>query len=146
MSKRNRNFFCSFCRKSYQDVGPLAEGPNDVYICGECVELCRSIIDQEKARRGVVKKSVPESTFRLAGSDWQVNSRDEFVSFLYALIADLGGNPGEWEHRALTDYLQALAGWANDMGGYYRSRGEPVPDPPTWKALADMLMAARVYE
>jgi ATP-dependent Clp protease ATP-binding subunit ClpX len=52
---RNRNAYCSFCRKSYRDVGPLVEGPNDVYICGECVELCQSIIDQEKRRRGTTK-------------------------------------------------------------------------------------------
>jgi ATP-dependent Clp protease ATP-binding subunit ClpX len=51
----NRNAYCSFCRKSYRDVGPLVEGPGDVYICGECVELCQSIIDQEKRRRGVSK-------------------------------------------------------------------------------------------
>ena len=50
---RNRNAFCSFCRKSYRDVGPLVEGPGDVYICGECIELCQSIIDQEKRRRGI---------------------------------------------------------------------------------------------
>src|SRR6202521_6053832 len=49
---RNRNAFCCFCRKSYRDVGPLVEGPGDVYICGECIELCQSIIDQEKRRRG----------------------------------------------------------------------------------------------
>lgn len=52
---RNRNAYCSFCRKSYRDVGPLVEGPSDVYICGECVELCQSIIDQEKRRRGTTK-------------------------------------------------------------------------------------------
>src|SRR3984957_5688491 len=49
---RNRNAYCSFCRKSYRDVGPLVEGPGDVYICGECIELCQSIIDQEKRRGG----------------------------------------------------------------------------------------------
>src|SRR5437764_2248356 len=49
---RNRNAYCSFCRKSYRDVGPLVEGPGDVYICSECIELCQSIIDQEKRRRG----------------------------------------------------------------------------------------------
>jgi ATP-dependent Clp protease ATP-binding subunit ClpX len=54
-SGRNRNAYCSFCRKSYRDVGPLVEGPGDVYICGECIELCQSIIDQEKRRRGVSK-------------------------------------------------------------------------------------------
>ncbi|MBM4068827.1 MAG: ATP-dependent Clp protease ATP-binding subunit ClpX [Planctomycetes bacterium] len=57
-SGRNRNAFCSFCRKSYRDVGPLVEGPGDVYICGECIELCQSIIDQEKRRRGVSKSLV----------------------------------------------------------------------------------------
>src|SRR5215211_6920779 len=50
-----KNAFCSFCRKSYRDVGPLVEGPGDVYICGECIELCQSIIDQEKKRRGPAK-------------------------------------------------------------------------------------------
>ena len=48
-----KNAYCSFCRKSYRDVGPLVEGPGDVYICGECIELCQSIIDQETRRRGV---------------------------------------------------------------------------------------------
>jgi ATP-dependent Clp protease ATP-binding subunit ClpX len=48
---KNRNASCSFCLKNYRDVGPLVEGPGDVYICGECVELCQSIIEQEKRRR-----------------------------------------------------------------------------------------------
>jgi len=48
--KKNAN--CSFCRKSYREVGPLVEGPDDVYICGECIDLCQSILDQEKRRRG----------------------------------------------------------------------------------------------
>jgi ATP-dependent Clp protease ATP-binding subunit ClpX len=55
---RNRNAYCSFCRKSHRDVGPLVEGPGDVYICGECIELCQSIIDQEKRRRGATKPTV----------------------------------------------------------------------------------------
>src|SRR5215468_2608413 len=57
-SSRNRTAYCSFCRKSYRDVGPLVEGPGDVYICGECIELCQSIIDQEKRRRNVTKSLV----------------------------------------------------------------------------------------
>src|SRR5580693_968525 len=50
-----KNAYCSFCRKSYRDVGPLVEGPGDVYICGECIELCQSILDQERRRRGTSK-------------------------------------------------------------------------------------------
>jgi ATP-dependent Clp protease ATP-binding subunit ClpX len=51
-----KNAFCSFCRKSYRDVGPVVEGPGDVYICGECIELCQSILDQERRRRGATKQ------------------------------------------------------------------------------------------
>jgi len=51
-----KNAFCSFCRKSYRDVGPLVEGPGDVYICGECIELCQNILDQERKRRGSSKQ------------------------------------------------------------------------------------------
>jgi ATP-dependent Clp protease ATP-binding subunit ClpX len=54
-STTKKNAFCSFCRKSYRDVGPLVEGPGDVYICGECIELCQSILDQERRRRGTSK-------------------------------------------------------------------------------------------
>src|SRR4051794_34627367 len=59
-SNRNRNAYCSFCRKSHRDVGPLVEGPGDVYICGECIELCSSIIDQEKRRRNTGKSPAKE--------------------------------------------------------------------------------------
>jgi ATP-dependent Clp protease ATP-binding subunit ClpX len=55
-STTKKNAFCSFCRKSYRDVGPLVEGPGDVYICGECIELCQSILDQERRRRGATKQ------------------------------------------------------------------------------------------
>jgi ATP-dependent Clp protease ATP-binding subunit ClpX len=51
-----KNAHCSFCRKSYREIGPLVEGPGDVYICGECIELCQSILDQEQRRRGPTKQ------------------------------------------------------------------------------------------
>ncbi len=52
--KKNAN--CSFCRKSYREVGPLVEGPDNSYICGECIEVCQSILEQEHKRRGTSKK------------------------------------------------------------------------------------------
>ncbi len=55
-STTKKNAFCSFCRKSYRDVGPLVEGPGDVYICGECIDLCQSILEQERHRRGTGKQ------------------------------------------------------------------------------------------
>ncbi|HMP01880.1 MAG TPA: ATP-dependent Clp protease ATP-binding subunit ClpX [Gemmatales bacterium] len=58
---KNRNAYCSFCRKSHRDVGPLVEGPSEVYICGDCTELCQSIIEQEKRRRSGPSKGKTES-------------------------------------------------------------------------------------
>jgi len=59
-STNKKNAFCSFCRKSYRDVGPLVEGPGDVYICGECIDLCQSILEQEQRRRGTTKQLFKE--------------------------------------------------------------------------------------
>ncbi len=70
-----KNAYCSFCRKSYRDVGPLVEGPGDVYICGECIELCQSILDQEKRRRGS-----PKSLFTEVPSPRKIKDHlDEYV-------------------------------------------------------------------
>src|SRR3954447_2835050 len=37
---------CSFCGKSQRQVKKLIAGPG-VYICGECIDLCNEIIDEE---------------------------------------------------------------------------------------------------
>ena len=47
---KNKSAHCSFCQKHHRDVGPLVEGPSDVYVCGSCVEVCQSILDLEKRR------------------------------------------------------------------------------------------------
>ncbi len=41
---------CSFCHRSSDDAGPIVEGPNGVYICANCVELCHNIIRQEQRK------------------------------------------------------------------------------------------------
>ncbi len=39
---------CSFCGKGQEEVRRLIAGPGSVYICDECVELCREIIEEEE--------------------------------------------------------------------------------------------------
>lgn len=47
MSKNDdKQLRCSFCGKTQDQVKRLIAGPN-VYICNECVELCKEIIDEE---------------------------------------------------------------------------------------------------
>jgi len=57
-SNTKKNAFCSFCRKSFREVGPLVEGPSDVYICSDCIELCQSILQQERRRRDSTTKTL----------------------------------------------------------------------------------------
>jgi ATP-dependent Clp protease ATP-binding subunit ClpX len=45
-------YHCSFCGKGQEHVRRLIAGPGAVYICDECVELCREIIDEEQAPQG----------------------------------------------------------------------------------------------
>src|SRR6266568_725455 len=49
-SKNTRiTYRCSFCGKSQDQVQRLIAGPGGVYICDECIDLCREIIDEEQA-------------------------------------------------------------------------------------------------
>ena len=41
---------CSFCGKTSREVGPMVEGPSDIYICSNCTDLCQNIFRQEKRR------------------------------------------------------------------------------------------------
>ena len=46
-NKSNHILHCSFCGKSQEDVSKLIAGPEGVYICNECVEICMDIIEDE---------------------------------------------------------------------------------------------------
>jgi ATP-dependent Clp protease ATP-binding subunit ClpX len=53
--------FCSFCGKTQNEVKKLVAGPS-AYICDECIELCRCIIQEESEIAGIEegKKRIPE--------------------------------------------------------------------------------------
>jgi ATP-dependent Clp protease ATP-binding subunit ClpX len=58
-------YHCSFCGKNQDQVKRLIAGPGAVYICDECVELCREIIHEEssgptKARSGGQRVPAPK--------------------------------------------------------------------------------------
>jgi len=57
----NGLLFCSFCGKNQNEVKKLVAGPT-AYICDECIELCRCIMEEEceKPFNGEFQKGVPE--------------------------------------------------------------------------------------
>jgi ClpX C4-type zinc finger len=45
---RAHTYRCSFCGKRQDQVQRLIAGPGGVYICDECIDLCREIIEEEQ--------------------------------------------------------------------------------------------------
>ena len=76
----------------------------------------------------------------------RVQSRADLAAFIEALRKDLESHPDDWENSDLSRYLEAMAGWVQDMDGYYRNVGVPFSEDQSWKIMADILYAARSYE
>ncbi len=41
-----KNKYCSFCGKAEEETRRLISGPEGVYICDECIEICKSMVDE----------------------------------------------------------------------------------------------------
>ncbi len=75
---------CSFCGKSQDVVRKLIAGPNNVFICDECTELCLSIIEEEdyysqpnkKGAKQVSKRNLPKPAEIKAKLDEYVIGQD----------------------------------------------------------------------
>ena len=54
MAKKSNNrksrTICSFCGRSSSQIDTFIEGPDNVFICPECVDLCHDIIQQNRKR------------------------------------------------------------------------------------------------
>ena len=44
----NQLLHCSFCGKNVKEVATLIAGPNNIYICEQCVAISQEIIIKEK--------------------------------------------------------------------------------------------------
>ena len=62
---------CSFCHRSAEELNRLISGPDDVYICDECVEFCRQVIDRPspaaRARSTPARPPTPEQIYEQLG-------------------------------------------------------------------------------
>ena len=75
---RDRQVRCSFCGRTQEQVNMLIQGP-DAFICDECVENCRSIIDsgsEDTRKKGAKKTPSP----RLLPKPQEIKAKlDEYV-------------------------------------------------------------------
>lgn len=60
-SNRKSRAVCSFCGRAGNQTETLIEGPENVFICPECVDLCHSIIKQNRQQSGARRSSLKET-------------------------------------------------------------------------------------
>jgi heme oxygenase len=83
----------------------------------------------------------------LVESGQAVASKANFVAFAKALVQNLQDHPEEWENASLPEFLHGLLGFVENMEDYYNNIDVKVDlQNPGWRVLADILLAARVYE
>jgi ATP-dependent Clp protease ATP-binding subunit ClpX len=51
---------CSFCHKTFEEVGPLLAGPPGIFVCRECADFCHTLFQQERRSRAI--KALPFDT------------------------------------------------------------------------------------
>ena len=76
----------------------------------------------------------------------EITNKEDFVRFVESLVFNLNNNSSEWNNKTLSEYLEAVASWTEDMEGYYINNNIPIPENVNWKVFAKILIAAKMYE
>ena len=77
MSQTSGSQRCSFCRRSHTEVERLISGPDGVYICDNCVDLCQRILFEENAAQ---QSATPDFKIERLLSPREIMSHlDEYV-------------------------------------------------------------------
>ncbi len=93
MAKKSNNkkpkAICSFCGRSGSQADTLIEGPDKVFICPECVELCHNIIrqDRKRATKGAISlKEMPRPKSIKEYLDQYVIGQDHAKKYLSVAV------------------------------------------------------------
>ena len=72
-----------------------------------------------------------------------IDTREEFLLFMDALIHSFHKERETWANRTLDDFLRSIESWVEDLDGLYLN--EPIPDID-WGFLSALLYAGARYE
>lgn len=92
-----KQLHCSFCGKSEDEIKKLAAGPSGIYICDECVDVCRAIMQGEGS--GVSRAFDPRTwpKERLLAFLGPVNSTaDSYREHLQTIVETLRAQDTSW--------------------------------------------------
>lgn len=89
----------------------------------------------------------PYETGRFADvSEEDGETRADLVGLIREMAEDLRAHPEEWENNTLQRHLDTLCRCLGSFDALYRNRGEELPDQPTWKMVAELLVGTTGYE
>ncbi len=75
---RSENQACSFCKRTQGEISRLISGPDGVYICDECVDLCKELLEQERRQSStgpevlLTKQLLPPKEIYQRMNEWVV--------------------------------------------------------------------------
>ncbi len=90
-NSREKSVCCSFCGKPQDMVRKLIAGPNNVFICNECTDLCSAIVEEdafyeEKKSKKVAKRDLPKPAEIKAKLDEYVIGQDSAKTALSVAV------------------------------------------------------------
>jgi hypothetical protein len=93
---------CSFCTKPSTEVAKVIAGPG-VYICDECIQLCNTILEQERRKPSRTDTQLPA---------WDESMTDEQILDLLPRIASVGAQTEASLQRLVTLLRGRSVTWA----------------------------------
>ncbi len=80
-------------------------------------------------------------------ADNPITNRQSFIKMVNTLRQQLITGDETFANTNLSDFLEALSRYAEDIQGYYDNTSQPVnADEPGWQLFADLLKGASMYE
>lgn len=76
----------------------------------------------------------------------EVNSKEDFMSFLSKLRLDREEKCDEWENTEITSYLEGICSWVDDMEGYFANMHIEMPSNIDWRFIAMLFYVGKIYE
>ena len=70
-------------------------------------------------------------------------TRDDAI---VAVVEDLQAHPDSRENATLDRFLEALAGSIDGIEHAYTNEGRTLPEQPSWRLVAELLVMASGYE
>lgn len=75
-----------------------------------------------------------------------IKTKEEFMEFIKILQKDSYYNLQQWENKDISEYLEGIYSWVEDMDGYYKNMKIKKPEHIDWNFIATLLYIGKIYE